>query len=57
MKESKPPSCSDFSLTRTDEDCAVMFGGVTSSGETSKAWVLHLPTMVSHVWNVGNFKV
>ena len=57
MKGSKPPSCSDFSLTRTDEDCAVMFGGVTSSGETSKAWALHLPTMVSHVWKVGNFKV
>ena len=57
MKGSKPPSCLGFTLTRTDEDCAVMFGGVTSSGVTSKAWALHLSTMVSHVWNVGNFKV
>ena len=57
MKGSKPPSSFGFSLTRTDEDCAVMFGGDTSSGITSKAWALHLPTMVSHVWNVGNFKV
>ena len=32
----------------TDEDQAVMLGGYTSSGKTSEARVLHLPTMVSH---------
>ena len=44
----RPPPCSDFSLTMTDEDQAVMFGGFTSSGKHSEAHVLHLPTMVSH---------
>ena len=52
MKGSRPPPCSSFSLTMTDEDCAVMFGGKTPSGWTSKAWALHLPTVVSHLWNV-----
>jgi len=32
----------------TGEDQAVMFGGVTPSGESSEAHVLHLPTMVRH---------
>ena len=32
----------------TNEDQAVMFGGVTLSGWSSEARVLHLPTMVSH---------
>ena len=49
MKGSRPPPCSNFSLTRTDEDRAVMFGEFTPSGRTSKAWALHLPTMVSHL--------
>ena len=40
-----------FSLTVTDEDQAVMFGGSTLSGESSEAHVLHLPTMVS--WNMS----
>ena len=57
MKGSRPPPCSNFSLTRTDEDRAVMFGGATLSGRTSKAWALHLPTMVSHLWNVVNSKL
>ena len=34
----------------TDEMSAVLFGGHISFGETSKAHVLHLPTMVSHLW-------
>ena len=47
---SRPPPCSDFSLTMTDEDQAVMFGEYTpSSGRSSEARVLHLPTMVSHL--------
>ena len=49
VKGSRPPPCSSFSLTMTDEDRAVMFGGNTPSGVTSKAWALHLPTMVSHL--------
>ena len=55
VKGSRPPPSHNFSLTRTDEDHAVMFGGVTPSGSTSMAWALHLPTMVSHLWNVVNF--
>ena len=46
MKE-RPPPCSSFSLTVTDEDKAVMFGGNTPSGSSSKAYLLHLRTMVS----------
>ena len=46
---SRPPLCSCFSLTMTDEDQAVMFGGYSSSGKSSEARVLHLPTMVSHL--------
>ena len=49
MKGSRPPPCAGFSLTMTDKDQAVMLG-YTSSGKSSKAHVLHLPTMVS--WNV-----
>ena len=45
---SRPPPCSGFSLTKTDEDQAVMFGGDTPSGWSSEALVLHLPTMVSY---------
>ena len=45
---SRPPPCAGFSLTMTDEDQAVMFGGCTPSGEFSEARVLHLPTMVSN---------
>ena len=47
-KGSRPPPCSSFSLTVTDEDQAVMFGGNTPSDRSSEARVLHLPTMVSH---------
>ena len=50
MKGSRPPPCVAFSLTLTDKDQAVMFGGYTSSINSSEAHVLHLPTMVS--WNV-----
>ena len=46
---SRPPPCFRFSLTMTDEDQAVMFGGSTPSGISSEARVLHLPTMVSHL--------
>ena len=46
MKGSRPP-CSGFSLTVSDDDQAVMFGGDTPSGESSEAYILHLPTMVS----------
>ena len=52
MKGSRPPPCSSFSMTMTDEDRGVMFGGYTPSGKTSKAWALHLPTMVSHILNI-----
>ena len=44
----RPPPCSGFSLTMTDEDQAVMFGGNTPSDMSSEARVLHLPTIVSH---------
>ena len=44
MKQRPPPSAG-FSLTMTDKDQAVIFGG-----HDSEAHVLHLPTMVS--WNV-----
>ena len=49
VKGSRPPPHCSFSLTMTDEDQAVMFGGHTPSGITSEARVLHLPTMVSHL--------
>ena len=49
MKGARPPPCDGFSLTMIDEDQAVMFGGNTSSGMSSDARVLHLPTMVSHL--------
>ena len=45
---SRPPPCSGFSLTMTDEEQAVMSGGRTPSGKSSEARDLHLPTMVSH---------
>ena len=45
---SRPPPYFGFSLTMTDEDQAVMFGGYNPSGKSSEARVLHLPTMVSH---------
>ena len=45
---SRPPPCPGFSLTMTDEDQAVMFGGNSPSDLSSEARVLHLPTMVSH---------
>ena len=45
---SRPPPCSDFSLTMSDEDQTVVLGGYTSSGMSSEALVLHLPTIVSH---------
>ena len=47
MKGARFSPCSGFSLTVTDEDQAVMFGGVTLSGRSSEARMLHLPTMVS----------
>ena len=47
---SRPPPCSNFSLTITDEDQAVMFGGYTpSSGKFSEVHDLHLPIMVSYL--------
>ena len=48
VKGSRPPPCTRFSLTVTNEDQAVMFGGRTSSGLSSKAHILHLPTMVNY---------
>ena len=48
IKGSRPPPCSSFSLTMTDEDQAVMFGGNTPSGESSEAYFLQLLTMVSY---------
>ena len=57
MKGSIPPPCSGFSLTVTDEDQAVMFGGRTPSGESSEARVLHLPTMVSQFLNTNMAKI
>ena len=48
VKGSRPLPCSSFSLTKTNEDCAIMFGGSTPSGKSSEAHALHLPTMVSH---------
>ena len=49
MKGDRPPPCREFSLTMIDEEQAVMFGGITPSGGSSDARVLHLPTMVSHL--------
>ena len=49
-KGSKRPLRSGFSLTLTDEDQAVMFGGFTPSGSPSaETHVLNLHTMVSHL--------
>ena len=48
VKGSRPPPCSKFSLTMTDEEHAVMFGGVSpGSGYSADVYVIHLPTMVS----------
>ena len=49
IKGTRPSPCRSFSLTMTDEEHAVMFGGSIPSGETSEEHVLHLPTMVSHL--------
>ena len=49
VKGSRPPPCSSFSLTMNDKDQVVMFGGYSPSEYSSKACVLHLPTIVSHV--------
>ena len=49
MKGDRPP-CSNFSLTMIDEDHAVMFGEVYNEESSFHAWVLHLPTMVSHLY-------
>ena len=49
MKGSRPPPGSSFSLTMISEDQAVMFGGINPSGRSSKAHILHLPTMVSYL--------
>ena len=51
VKGSRPPPCRSFSLTMTDEESAMMFGGFTPSGTTSQAWALELSTIVSHYWN------
>ena len=48
MKGSRPPPCGWFSLTVTDEDQAVMFGGFTLPDKSSVAYDIHLPTMVSY---------
>jgi len=48
IKGTRPPPCAGFSLTKTGEDKAVMFGGLTPSGDSSEAYVLQLPTMVSY---------
>ena len=53
MKGSRPPPCSGFSLTVTDEDQATMFGGLTPLDKYSEAYVLHLPTMVSFLSTSG----
>ena len=50
---SRPPPCSDLSLTMSDEDQTVVLGGYTSSGMSSEALVLHLPTMVNY-FNLSN---
>ena len=44
LKGSRPPPGECFSLTLTDEDQAVLFGGYSPD-----AYVLHLPTMVSQL--------
>jgi len=46
VKGSQPPPCYRFSLTLTDEDKALMFGGFVGWSLTSEAHVLHLSTMV-----------
>ena len=48
MNGSRPPPCTNFSLTVTGEDQAVMFGGHTPSDKSSGAYDIHLPTMVSY---------
>ena len=58
MKGSRPPTCSNFSLTLIDEDQAVMFGGNTKFGNhSSEAHILHLPTMVSYFISLLMFKL
>ena len=55
MNGSRPPPCSSFSLTVTDEDEFLMFGGITPSDKSFEAHVLYLPTMVSYY--LVNFKL
>ena len=46
----KPPPCSDFSLTLTDPDHAVLFGGHQCGegrGRTNDTYILDLRNMVS----------
>ena len=54
MKGTRHPPCDSFSLTMTDEDEAVMYGGYTPTGKSSEAHFLHLPTMVSLLIIVQN---
>ena len=51
MKGSRPPPSASFSLTVTDEEKVVMLGGHILSGNSSEAHILHLPTMVSQLFN------
>ena len=54
MKGSKPPPCSNFSLTMIDEEHAVMFGGYCPDSECSAdIFVLHMPTTVSGPCNIN----
>ena len=57
MKGIRPPPSSDFSLTMTDKNQAVMFGGYIPLCESSKAHTLHLPTMVSQYVTVPEKRV
>ena len=53
MKGSRLPPCYGFSLTVTDEDQAMLFGGLTPLHKYSEAYVLDLPTMVSFLSTSG----
>ena len=50
MRGTRPPPCCDFSLTKFDEDHAVLFWGNQSGIESNDVYLLELGSMVSCAW-------
>ena len=53
MNETRPPPCTDFTLTKCDEDQAVLFGGHKLGKVFNDVYLLELKSMVSCICFVG----